>query len=286
MIGRGVAKEALRILAASPASVSARRLAQKYIEIYEGFSYDLSTNGEAQLLWNLNRLRPLKVVFDVGANRGDYAAEVFKVFGNASVHLFEPDSALIPLLKTRFQLEPRAEIMNIALGNENHMRPMKVYRSAEHINTLLMDPTPNDVVDFIVKETGVITGDHYCRRMNVKEINLLKVDVEGLDFEVLEGFAGMLSRSHIDVIQFEYGYLSGIAGKLMHDFSRLLSGYGLVMSPLRKRRLDFHDWRFSDNDFHSGPNWIATDPLLAAELSSKWKSSIPRNDPQIAKGVS
>lgn len=268
----GAGRLALGALAASPVGDFALRVAHKYIEISQGFSYDIFINGETDLIWNLNKVRPLGVVFDVGANKGTYSTEVLRVATSAQIHMFEPDAGLSTLLEDRFAGEPRVKIVNAGLGREVGVLPMKKYPSAQHINTLVLTPTPHDEsARFVVEEASIVSGDAYCGDEGIDRITLLKIDVEGFEYEVLNGFSGMLEQRRIDLIQFEYGYISGLAGRLLHDFSNFLVAHGFIMSPLRRRGLDFHDWTYADNDFHSGPNWIATNPSLAAELAENWE---------------
>jgi FkbM family methyltransferase len=49
------------------------------------------------------------------------------------------------------------------------------------------------------------TGDNYCSRNGLTDIDFLKIDVEGHELEVLKGMAKILRLGRIGVIQFEYG---------------------------------------------------------------------------------
>ena len=55
------------------------------------------------------------------------------------------------------------------------------------------------------QEVDMMRLDDFCLENNVKNIDFLKIDVEGNELKVLDGAKGMLSNDKISVIQFEYG---------------------------------------------------------------------------------
>jgi len=73
---------------------------------------DPTTNGEFRLLAELPE-RP--TVFDVGANRGDFAQGVLERIPGARIHCFEPSPSAYETLNTR--LRDRAVLHNVALDS-------------------------------------------------------------------------------------------------------------------------------------------------------------------------
>src|SRR6266545_6095729 len=63
-------------------------LAERYISHYNDFSYDFEQNGEKHVLEVLAR-HDITVVFDVGANVGDWSRLASTFFTNATIHSFE-----------------------------------------------------------------------------------------------------------------------------------------------------------------------------------------------------
>jgi hypothetical protein len=51
----------------------------------------------------------------------------------------------------------------------------------------------------------VTTLDRYCEQLGIEAVSLLKLDLEGHEFEALQGARGMLAKQAIDVITFEFG---------------------------------------------------------------------------------
>lgn len=67
-------------------------------------------------------------------------------------------------------------------------------------------------------------GDEYVRSKNIPEIDLLKIDVEGLDFEVIRGFGDEIKKCRI--VQFEYGGTWLDAGEKLVDAVAYLEKHG------------------------------------------------------------
>ena len=67
---------------------------------------------------------------------------------------------------------------------------------------------------FVKKETvNVVTIDNFCKKNNIKKIDLLKIDTEGHEAEVLEGASKMLKKN-IKYILIEFHF-----SKLYKDYS-------------------------------------------------------------------
>lgn len=98
-------------------------------------------------------------------------------------------------------------------------------------------------------EVEALTGDSYCRREGIDRIDLLKVDTEGHDLAVLQGFDGMLSTGRVDVVQFEFTLYAVYARTWLRDFYDMLTPYGYRIGKLYPtwvawRDYDAHDERF------------------------------------------
>ena len=86
------------------------RLSKNYQKQYEGFSYDFDKNGEALLIDNLSRFN-LNVVFDVGANIGEWSKFVEIKFNNKTeIHAFELSPTTADTLTLNCSESPRIKI--------------------------------------------------------------------------------------------------------------------------------------------------------------------------------
>ena len=144
------------------------------------------------------------------------------------------------------------------MSNEKGEFEYKDYGENYGGNSLIIEADYHDKrVSPVLVKAQVETGNDYCKRNQIKEIDILKIDVEGAEHLVLSGFSDLLENGSIKVIQFEYGYTHGDAKFLIKDFYKLLEGYGYLLGPLKPSGVLFMDFDYTLNDFNSGPNYVA-----------------------------
>lgn len=128
------------------------------------------------------------VVFDVGANVGFYT----KSFARLSKKVFaiEPDPSTVEILKNNLvaeKVDENVEIVNKALGSENG-------------SLKFMSDRPGHVTNGIHKngnmEVEVITLDSLCKETGVWP-DVVKIDVEGYEYEVLKGSYEALKNARV-----------------------------------------------------------------------------------------
>tara|TARA_B110000259_G_scaffold83405_1_gene97359 strand:- start:57 stop:896 length:840 start_codon:yes stop_codon:yes gene_type:complete len=232
-------------------------LCQKYIKIYEEFSYVFEKNGEKNIIKKLKK-QNFKIIFDVGANRGDWTSVALNFFESAFVHSFELSPNTFKKLSQNI-VNKRAILNNFALSNtEGKIKYNDYGEEYDTINTILHNTAIWDKTkSHEIKDALVTRGDNYCKTNNIKSIDFLKIDVEGSEHMVLEGFTDLLSKKAIKVIQFEYGYANADVHFLMRDFFKFFERFGYIIGKLTKNGVIFSDFDYKLNDFNSGPNFVA-----------------------------
>lgn len=249
--------ERLRAYRADPSAFWIKVL-QGGIDHLRNFSYDFDKNGERKLLETLKASPlPIRTVFDVGANVGDWSAVARSYFPTAEIHAFELSPATCKTLSARLSgLDIR--VNNLGLGDDDTEIEFKDYGADSTVNTILLDAQYHDhKVQPTRSRARIVRGDGYCTDHGVQEIDVLKIDVEGAEHMVMLGFDQLLSAQRIRLIQFEYGYTNGDARFLMRDFYKLLGDKGYAVGKLTNRGVRFQPWNYKLNDFRSGPNFIA-----------------------------
>lgn len=162
---------------------------------------DLRTNGERVLIQRA--LPTATVVFDVGANVGDWTVEALKINERAEYHLFEPSPTTFELLRKR-SFPTSVILNNVGLGDKDGETELFVFGEGLGANSLY-DRTGTDAVEQRRERVRITTIDTYCSHFGIGWIDFLKIDVEGHELQVLKGAATMLREQRIGVIQFEYG---------------------------------------------------------------------------------
>lgn len=232
-------------------------VAKKYVKLYEGFNYKFERNGEAKLLDLLADLK-ISTVFDVGANVGEWSEVASKKFPNANIHTFELSERTFETLRSRHRENKRIILNNFGLSDMSGEFRYRDYGLNSGANSLITDSSFHEKMvqsELIIGKLK--TGKQYCQQNGINEIDLLKVDVEGAEHLVLQGFEELLQSGKIKVIQFEYGYTNGDAHFLIKDFYKLLERNGYIVGPLKPNGVIFMDFDYALNDFNSGPNFVA-----------------------------
>ena len=111
----------------------------------------------------------------------------------------------------------------------------------------------NNIVHMKLEVTSI---DEYCDLNKINHISYLKIDTEGMDYDVLLGASKMLSDNRIDVIQFEYGRSSVDTGNLLKDHYKLLNLNGYKVGKIYPNYVDFKPFERDMEDF-IGPNYLA-----------------------------
>jgi FkbM family methyltransferase len=178
--------------------------------MHYGCGSDTESSGERAALEHViasldrNTIPPY-VLFDVGANRGEYARLLMEMFGDkGAVHSFEPSYSTFAALKEN--LGAQARLFNIGFGecdgvcvlhsDTEHSGLASLYdRNLKHLSISLDRK----------EEVVIMTLDKFCASEGIRHIHLLKLDVEGHELRVLEGARAMLQAKAITHIQFEFG---------------------------------------------------------------------------------
>jgi FkbM family methyltransferase len=228
-------------------------LAEKIIHGCENYSYNFRFNGEEMVLHRF-RQSGFSVFFDVGANRGDWSLLVRRHFPDSSVHCFEIAPPMHAVLKKAVShLHPPVVVNEFGLSNKVGTVKLNFCHGADGSSTML--PT-SELPEHDQIDAYVVTGDSYVEKQSIRKVDFLKLDVEGVENLVLEGFAKTLARRSVEVIQFEYGRENATAGFLLKDFYKLLEPLGYRIGKIFPDRVEIKDYSTLDENF-IGPNFLA-----------------------------
>jgi len=184
-------------------------------------------SGERRFLTLFARHHPKPVIFDVGANEGQYAKLAREIVPGAIIHSFEPSPvSFARLSKAAKQIgvlahplalgDARAEVDFFDYADEAGSQHASLYR--EVIEDIHKRPA-------ISVKVRCETLDAISRKLCIDRIDLLKIDTEGHEMAVLVGARNLLESGAIDVIQFEFNEMNVIARVFMKDFMALLANY-------------------------------------------------------------
>jgi FkbM family methyltransferase len=239
---------------------TAAKLCRQYLKWFGNGSYKPARNGERWLLETL-RGESIRTVLDVGANVGTWSLMATELLPDATIYALEvvPNTAVA--LRARTAKQDRIRCFNLGL--------------AAHTGTLSLryDPrasTHATFTDYPHTWTGeriecpVMRGEDFLAREGIRDVDFLKLDVEGAEHLVLEGLAEQLRGQRVRFVQFEYGRVNILTRFLLRDFYQLFASYGYVVGKIYPDYVDFREYDLGDEDF-LGPNYLAgraSDPAL------------------------
>ena len=141
----------------------------------------------------------ISVVFDIGANRGQFAAQLRENGYAGRIVSFEPLAAPYAVLAGLAEKDPRWDALHCALGSETGAAQINV--SANSWSSSLLDILPKHVESapesaYVGKETievrtlDSLLGGHCAPEDRI----FLKIDTQGFGEEVLNGAQASLPR--------------------------------------------------------------------------------------------
>jgi len=188
-----------------------QRLIKKFVIELErlqgiGSGAGVYTSGEQIATDLLSESEGNKVVFDIGANTGDFTEMIDKRIDDVSIHLFEPQNKIATELSNKYSKQNSKYVNGYALSSERTSSNLYYDEQGSGLASLSKRDLIHHGIDFDQIETiETRTLDWYCTENEIEVINWLKVDVEGHELEVLKGAESTISSKQIDFISFEFG---------------------------------------------------------------------------------
>lgn len=196
---------------------------------------DINTNGEMQVLKAY--IKPQSVIFDVGANVGDWTRTVLDISSEVEVHSFEPSKHTYKTLSSH-KWPAGVHTNNLGLGSAAGEATFFVHGEGSTLNSIYFRDAIFDKETVKTETVSMQTLDAYCEEHGISAINFLKIDVEGHELEVLKGSSAMLATNKIDLIQFEYGGTYIDAGYLLKDVVEYMASYDYGLYKIMHNRIE------------------------------------------------
>lgn len=214
--------------------------------------HEFAIHGETQLHEKLQQ-HNMRTIFDVGCNIGEWSRMTRRYHPVSDIHLFEIVPQTFSKLISNNMLDANMFPNSFGLSDKLATVDLKVVADNDRVSTSVLNLAHDN--SFYLTGLGV-PGDTYCQMHNISHIDFLKIDTEGHEYRVLEGFHSMLQQEQIKIIQFEYGYISILTKKLLVDFYELLTPLGFQIGKLTPQGVQFKNYQLWDEDF-KGPDYIA-----------------------------
>ena len=227
-------------------------LCRRFLAWYENECHDPWTNGERFVLDAVAAAEPA-CIFDVGANVGGWTEMARLRCPSAEVHAFEISPPTLASLRDRTAGDRMVRC--VATGLSDAPGTVRLRHFPDHPELTTASDFPHAATAEEI-EAPVTTGDRYAEEAAIDRIDLLKIDVEGMEHRVLAGFEALFARGAVQTVQFEYGRVNILSGHLLRDFSAFFESHGFVLGKIFPDHVDFRPYSLVDEDFR-GPNYLA-----------------------------
>jgi len=175
-----------------------KKIFHKIINVSSGKSYEIKFSRIM-----LSKVKPNDIVWDIGANVGFYTKKFHKLIKinprdkhlkkNGCVVAFEPDPHAIKKLKKKFYNKKNILSLRYALSDINNNSSEFTDDPSSPTNQLV-NINKKDFSNQKTIKVRVAKADTLIKKLNLLTPNIIKIDVEGFEFEVLNGMKKILKQ--------------------------------------------------------------------------------------------
>lgn len=265
-LGRQIIRENRRALPFRWAGAAA----EKYLHAYynEGF-YEFEKNGETFAVNTFKKwLQGRKaVIWDVGANAGQWALDALNVIPEAEIHCFE----IIPSIKDELAAATSSlsNVHTYGLGLSDQPGQVTVHLNPGNSVTSSIAPRLGGrwfQAETIEVACEVTTADDMSGQ--IAKPGFIKIDVEGHELSVLRGAQSLLASADAPaMMQIEYGETYIPSGSTLRALYELVEPHGYSVGRLFPNHVHFKSYQYDDDSFRMGNLIAAKDPELKKMLS-------------------
>lgn len=219
----------------NPILAQAQKIKRRFYPAHRSKTPPLEVERAEQLFY-ISYLRQGMTVFDIGANIGELSLLFSRFVGTSGkVYSFEACGTTFEKLSTVCQIAGRSQIYlnQFAVANEEGTLQLNVYDESHSTwNSLADRPLHQYGIDVkpLFRETvKSITLDSFCEQNQISCIDLLKIDVEGAEYQVMLGAKSLFQSKKIKCCVFEFGATTFDMGNTPEHIENFLKdcGYGI-----------------------------------------------------------
>jgi FkbM family methyltransferase len=196
-----------------------------------------------------HRDRKLKVIYDIGANRGTWTLLAKSIFPDAEIIAFEPLAGHVEEFKKNTGNLKKIRIFETCLGSKPGKALIQITNYSDAAS--LLSPSRKGKKEWSLqvekrKKVNLTTLDLLIQSGKIPPPDLIKMDVQGYEIEVLKGSSGILAKKEpllLLEVSFEKFYLKQpLFSDLVHYLSKKgfeIKTFGKGLSPgIKAKQVD------------------------------------------------
>ncbi len=169
---------------------------------YLGRTVLLTGEWDPKVTWVCQKLlRNGDTFIDIGAHCGVVAVEAARLVGpSGKVHAFEPQPRLAEFLRQSASINALSglQVHQVALSDQDGQAKIFMRGGKQILASLV--PTPGVEPNL---EITTRAAEPYLRGLNLTQVQLLKMDIEGYEYALLQAMEGVLNEGILENILFE-----------------------------------------------------------------------------------
>jgi len=195
----------------------------------------------------------IKTYIDIGAHRGTYIDLFVKYYNLRKVYAFEPQPNIYKYLSARYLKFSHIKCLKIAASDFNGHKNLNL--NVHDLTSSFTKPNQENLylklksilfqttikkIFFQSIKVKVIKLSSFFKKNKLKEIDLLKIDTEGHEFQVLKGLHREIKKVRIILIEFHKPHIyEGYSSSKVHNYI-IKNGFSL------KKKIKFPLTTFED----------------------------------------
>lgn len=170
-----------------------RKLDWKNAERYKLVHRWRVENGDTKLRTTYSNLNPDSLVLDLGGFEGDWSSDIYSRYC-CDIHLFEPMPTYASNIRSRFYHNQDIKVHEFGLGNRDFKTQLSMGEesSSQYVqSTNMVDVEIRDILGFMERE-------------EIDRVHLMKINIEGGEFDLLEFMLSNDIHKKIDNLQIQF----------------------------------------------------------------------------------
>ena len=260
----------------------------KTVEVFEtslgagNHDDDGDRTGENRLAGALCIVLPHVTALDVGANNGSWTLELRARCLKSYVLAVEPGSQALGTIRSRVVSDPNVLVLPHALGNadaEAKLWGTDSNLQASLLPVVLKRTTRLDAASELPAETITVRtitsliAEASLSQIPLKEkpVNVVKIDIEGLEMDVLEQITKWDGFAKIQAIQFELHMHAIAQGHMIADFQNLLGPEFSTYRLAARTLIPSEELSGALSNYYGFSNWVALRNEIAPTVVREYR---------------